>query len=103
MNNIKKISFIILLSFTYFIDSNAQSTPSGIVFQAVAKDVNNNPASNRNVYVKVSIIERISNGSIVYVESNKVFSTNEGVFSITIGQGNRVSGVASLSNLDWLN
>jgi hypothetical protein len=92
-----------LLFIFVFVQSKAQVAPSGIVFQAVARDINNNAAANRNVYAIVNILEGSSNGNNVYKESWQVLSTNEGVFTITIGQGTRLSGANSLVSLDWTN
>jgi hypothetical protein len=99
---IYKIILPLLLIFV-FVQSKAQVAPSGIVFQAVARDINNNAAANRNVYAIVNILEGSSNGNNVYKESWQVLSTNEGVFTITIGQGTRLSGANSLVSLDWTN
>jgi hypothetical protein len=55
------------------------------------------------VYAIVNILEGSSNGNNVYKESWQVLSTNEGVFTITIGQGTRLSGANSLVSLDWTN
>ena len=99
---LNSLFLVILLTFVY-VQSNAQAAPSGIVFQAVARDINNNAAANRNVFAIVNIIEGTANGTNVYKESFQVVSTNEGVFTITIGQGNRVSGASSLLSLNWLN
>ena len=92
-----------LLLICVFVQSKAQVAPSGIVFQAVARDINNNAAANRNVYAIVNILEGNANGNNVYKESWQVISTNEGVFTITIGQGTRLSGANSLVSLDWTN
>ena len=95
--------FLVFLLTLVYVQSNGQAAPSGIVFQAVARDINNNAAANRNVFAIVNIIEGTVNGTNVYKESFQVVSTNEGVFTITIGQGNRVSGASSLLSLNWLN
>jgi hypothetical protein len=93
---------IFLLSFFIFSNLKAQVSPDGIVFQAVAKDLNYIAATNRNVYAIVNILEGSTTGNNSYSEYFQVFSTNEGVFSITIGKGRRLSGAASIANLDWL-
>jgi len=80
MNNSLKYLLIIIVSIGISIQAKAQVAPSGIVFQAVARDANNNAASNRNVFALVNIIEGTPNGSIAYTESFQVVSTNEGVF-----------------------
>ena len=102
---IKEIKYlaIIILLFGSILKSKAQVAPSGILFQAVARDANNNAAANRNVYAFVNVLDGTPNGIIAYAESFQVVSTKEGIFSIIIGQGVRVSGASSLLSLNWLN
>ena len=73
----------------------------GILFQAVARDASGNAASNRDIYVKIFVLKATSTGELVYAETFQVRSTDEGVFSIVIGNGTRIAGVSSLSLIDW--
>ena len=81
--------------------ANAQVSPDGILFQAVARDANGNAAASRNIYAKVSIIKGSATGTNVYQESFKVVSTDDGIFTLVIGKGARISGVAGLSSISW--
>ncbi|MFM1963998.1 MAG: hypothetical protein RLZZ172_2843, partial [Bacteroidota bacterium] len=78
-----------------------QITPDGILFQAVARDVNGNAAAGRNVYAKVAILKGSATGSTTYEESFKVVSTDDGIFTLIIGKGTRLSGVAGLTSITW--
>ena len=60
-----------LLLICAFVQSKAQVAPSGIVFQAVARDINNNAAANRNVYAIVNILEGNSNGNRWFTIKNE--------------------------------
>ena len=80
---------------------SAQVTPDGILFQAVARDINGNAAAGRNVYAKVSILKETATGTSVYAESFKVVSTDDGIFTLVIGKGTRLSGVAGLTSIAW--
>ena len=102
MFNSLKFFLIFVITIGSYAKSNAQVAPSGILFQAVARDVNNSAAANRNVFVIVNVLEDAATGPSAYSESFQVVSTKEGVFSIIIGQGNRVSGTGSLLGLNWL-
>ena len=93
--------FLILLLGSKSLLAQSQVVPDGILFQAVARDANNNAAGNRNVYIQIYIKKGSISGSTDYSESFKVVSTAEGIFSIVIGQGTRVSGPSSLKLLDW--
>jgi hypothetical protein len=98
---IKVFIFLILLLASKSSVAQGQVVPDGILFQAVARDANNNAAGNRNVYIQIYIKKGTVTGATDYSESFKVVSTSEGIFSIIIGQGTRMSGPASLKLLDW--
>jgi hypothetical protein len=100
-----KLLKIIISLFLFVTISNISSAqvvvPEGILFQVVARDANNNAASNRNVFVQIAINRSTPNGTSDYAESFKVVSSQEGIFSIVIGQGVRTAGVSSIKNLEW--
>ena len=85
MKQLKKIFFSLLLIIISNITYSQIVVPEGILFQAVARDANNNAASNRNIYVQIAIKRSIPNGTTDYAESFKVVSSQEGIFSIVIG------------------
>jgi len=99
----KKILFIKLFLFGYFIilcmNANAQT---GIFFQAIARDNYTNPAKDRKIYVQTNIIQSSPTGTIVLIEEHKTNTDAHGVFSILVGNGERVGGtVTGLSTIDW--
>jgi hypothetical protein len=98
---IKVFVFLILLLASKSSVAQGQVVPDGILFQAVARDANNNAAGSRNIYIQIYIKKGTVTGATDYSESFKVVSTSEGIFSIIIGQGARMSGPASLKLLDW--
>ena len=100
MNKIIKILFFISVLFS-FQNLIAQTQPSGILFQAVARDASNNAAVNRTIYAIVEIREVTSTGSTVYSESHQVLSNDEGIFNLIIGNGTRLSGATKFDNLNW--
>ncbi len=101
MNLLKKILFSLLLIIITNTTFGQVDVPGGILFQAIARDANNNAASNRNVYVQIAIKRSTPNGTTDYAESFQVVSSQEGIFSIVIGQGSRTAGVSSLKFLEW--
>ena len=100
MHKIVKILFFISVLFS-FQNLIAQTQPSGILFQAVARDASNNAAANRTIYAIVEIREATSTGSTVYSESHQVLSNDEGIFNLIIGNGSRLSGATKFDNLNW--
>jgi hypothetical protein len=71
----------------------------------VAKDNQGNPARNRTIHYEVSIYQgRAINGVLVYQESHRVQSSNDGVYEVVVGRGIRNTNPAlkdTLSNIDW--
>jgi len=55
--------FLILLLSSKSILAQGQVVPDGILFQAVARDANNNAAGNRNVYIQIFIKKEPINGT----------------------------------------
>jgi len=80
----------------------AQTTGAGIFFQAVARDGFSNPAKDRKIIVETSLIQTTATGTVVLRESFQTNTDASGVFSISIGEGNRLSGTATnLQGVDW--
>jgi hypothetical protein len=90
-----------LLFFLLVLNADAQY---GIFFQAIARDNNTNPAKNRKIFIQSNIIASSPTGTIVLIEEHQTNTDDFGVFSIMVGNGIRVGGVASdLSTIDWSN
>jgi hypothetical protein len=101
---LKKISVFFILSFqflAYTLSAQTTKVPDGILFQAIAKDPSGNPAKGRTIYIKNAILQTSINGREVYLEAHKIVASQDGVFTIVIGKGNKLSGPTSISNLDW--
>jgi len=99
VNNIRALFVFLLL--TFVTSAFAQTMPDGILFQAVARDANGNAAAGRNVYAKIALLSGSTTGTSVYAESFKVVSTDDGIFTLVIGKGTRISGLSGLSTIDW--
>ena len=98
-NKLFKKSFFLILILFKLLNVDAQS---GIFFQAIARDNNTNPAKNRKIYVQSNIIASSPTGTIVLIEEHQTNTDDYGVFSIMVGNGIRVGGIASgLSSIDW--
>jgi len=92
--------FIISILFTN--NLFAQVNNNGIFFQAIARDNFTNPAKDRKLYVESSIIQSTESGNKVFTELHQTNTDAFGVFNITIGGGQWVSGVAkNLTTIDW--
>ena len=91
--------FLFFLIFFITLHANAQT---GIFFQAIARDINTNPAKDRKIYVQSNIIQSSPTGTIVLIEEYQTYTDAFGIFNILVGSGNRVGGtVTGLSTIDW--
>jgi hypothetical protein len=97
----KKIIFILFWSFLLTTKLIAQSIPDGIIFQAMAKDNNGNAANNRTIYAIVSILTTNNMDSKIYTEKFTLTSNVDGIFTLVIGKGNRLSGYNSFNSIVW--
>ena len=80
----------------------SQSTSPGIFFQAIARDNYTNPAKDRTIFVQSSIIKGAALGNKVFTEIHLSHTDETGIFSITIGNGKWIAGIApTLSKIDW--
>ena len=100
MNRIFKISFLLFAMFS-IANVYGQKQPDGVSFQAVARDANGNAAAFRTIYVKLGIIKSTATGENVYSETFQVTSNGDGIFTVIIGKGTRISGLPTLLDLDW--
>jgi hypothetical protein len=83
--------------------SYGQNGKNGINFQAVARDNFKNPMKNARITVLSSIIQGTVNGNAVLVEQHPVTTNADGVFSISVGQGNPMGTPVPLESIDWAN
>ena len=80
----------------------SQSTSPGIFFQAIARDNYTNPAKDRTIFVQSSILKGAALGNKVFTEIHLSHTDETGIFSITIGNGKWIAGIApTLSKIDW--
>jgi hypothetical protein len=90
------------LRLTYRIDSNnvSMNFPSGISYQAIARDSAGRVLTNTSCNLRFSIRENSFNGNLVYSEIANLTTNKLGLFTCVIGQGNAIYG--NYKNIDWL-
>ncbi|MEY3738730.1 MAG: hypothetical protein RL544_1508, partial [Bacteroidota bacterium] len=103
LSSTKIFLILVLQCMALFLHAQVSRVPDGILFQAIAKDPAGNPAKGRTIYIKNAIIQSNISGVQVYVESHKIVASEDGVFTIIIGKGNRIMGPSSINNIDWAN
>lgn len=73
--------------------------PKAINYQAVAYEADGNVVADKQISVKLAILQGGAEGTAVYEETHQVRTAGNGVFNLQIGTGTIVSGAFSL--IDW--
>ena len=104
MKKLVQLLALMLVGILSNVTTMAQTgAPAGITFQGIATDASGNIAMNATVFVKDAIIQTSATGTTVYSESfANLKTTEDGVFTITIGQGTKIS-TATFSAINWAN
>ena len=74
-------------------------TPQAFKYQAIARDETGNILSIWDIGLRVSLIQKGSNGEAVYVETHKVQTNIYGLINLVIGEGNVVTG--EFKSIKW--
>ncbi len=76
----------------------AQVTPN-FNYQGIAVDATGAAVQNGDVGLKFTISDALSNGNVLYSETQNATTTSIGYFSANVGEGNVESG--SITTIDW--
>jgi len=97
-NNINlRILFFMLLSIV-MINTNAQT---GLNFQGVARTTNNVILASQAITIKLSILQGSSTGIADYVETRKVTTNAQGLFTAVIGDTGAISTLGNFTTINW--
>jgi hypothetical protein len=92
----KKILFFLLaLASAQFLFAEA---PQGINYQAVAMNASG-VIANKNISLRLSIVDSIASGNVLYTETHNTTTDAIGSFSVVIGNGTITLG--NFSNINW--
>lgn len=95
-----KISKLVLIC--VFLGTNLQAQfPEGFSHQALIRDASKHLIINSPVGIRVSIIQGMPEGSIVYSETHTPVSNSNGLISFVIGQGTIINGI--FGEINWIN
>lgn len=95
--NRKQLWLLVFLLFTG-VALYAQ-VPKAINYQAVAYGANGNVVADKQISVKLAILQGGAEGTAVYEETHQIRTAENGVFNLQIGTGTIVSG--AFSSIDW--
>lgn len=93
----KHIRLLIVLLFGAYI-AHAQA-PQLMNYQAVARNGSGQVLANQSVGLRFSILDGGPNGNAVYVETHATSTNQFGLFTVSVGGGNPVTG--TLGGVNW--
>ena len=96
-NIIKRSLFLILLSII-IINAHAQT---GLNFQGVARATNNVILASQAITIKLSILQGSTTGTADYVETRKVMTNAQGLFTAVIGDTGAISTLGNFTTINW--
>ena len=74
-------------------------TPQSFKYQAVVRNSDGTPHTNKEVSMRISILSGSASGTAVYVEAHKPASTDLGLVNLEIGKGTSTTG--TFTAIDW--
>jgi hypothetical protein len=96
--NLLQRSLLFLLLSLVIINTNAQT---GLSFQGVARTTNNVILASQSVTVKFSILQGTTTGAVEYMETRKVNTNAQGLFTAVIGDTGTISKTGNFSTINW--
>ncbi len=97
----KRLLSLVLLCATMFVMGTVMAqAPQRVSYQAVVRHANNHIAANETMDVRISILQGSADGHVIYVESRRVSTNANGLFTLVVGNGDPLSGM-NFSNINW--
>ena len=96
----KKLLLIALLSLSLAVAVKAQA-PQQFNYQGAARNANGTPIANKNISLRISILDASATGTIQYSEVRNVITNTLGLYAVAIGAtgANSVSG--TIAGVTW--
>ncbi|HAF31272.1 MAG TPA: hypothetical protein DCG75_19720 [Bacteroidales bacterium] len=95
----RKMRFILWITFSLFVNSIFSQTTGNFNYQAVVRDSEGNLITNKSMTVQLSIIESTADGNEIYIETHSVTSTNTGLINLLVGNG--ISSLGDFASINW--
>ena len=96
----KKLILILLFTITSIICSLAQSSPRGMKYQAVARDMKGEILANSKIELRISLHSTSSlSNDTHYSETHSITTSDLGLFSIAVGDGIKEKG--NFESIPW--
>ncbi len=97
-NNLLKSALFFLLLSTIIINAHAQT---GLNFQGVARTSNNVILASQAITIKLSILQGSATGTADYIETRKVTTNAQGLFTAVIGDTGAISTLGNFTTINW--
>jgi len=94
-----KASVVIGLILLWLCISAQAQAPQGINYQGVARDLEGQPLSQKEISVRISILNGSADGEVEYDEIHEIRTNSFGLFSLVIGKG--LPGTGSFNFIGW--
>ena len=92
--------FILIIAALFSAIICSAQVPQGFSFQSLVLDDNSAPIRDQVIGVQIQILDESASGTILYSESHRPMTNSNGLYTIEIGNGDRISG--GFENIDWL-
>ncbi len=93
----KKLLFLFFFFMTTLL-ATAQA-PQGFKYQAVARNNINQPYASTSMRVRISILQGMGSGGVVYMETHNITTSDLGILNLNIGRGTPELG--TFSEINW--
>jgi hypothetical protein len=102
MQKLNKLNKIIFTFIFFIVLINAQAQ-TGLNFQGVARTSNNIILASQPISLRLSILQGSSTGVTEYVETRRVITNAQGLFTAVIGDTGAISTVGNFTIINWKN
>ncbi|MBT2564595.1 hypothetical protein J7E50_01150 [Pedobacter sp. ISL-68] len=96
----KKLLLIALLSIGFTLAIKAQS-PQQFNYQGAARNANGTPLTNKNIALRISILDGSSTGTVQYSEVRNVTTNALGLYALAIGATGASSVSGTIAGVTW--
>ncbi len=102
MQNLNKLIKILCTFLLCIVIIKAQAQ-TGLNFQGVARTTNNIIVASQPISLRLSILQGNSSGVAEYVETRRVTTNAQGLFTAVIGDTGSISTLGNFSTINWKN
>ncbi|MBO9674217.1 MAG: collagen-like protein [Sphingobacteriaceae bacterium] len=96
----KKILLLFFILIFFGLKSHGQA-PLQFNYQGAARNASGTPLANKNISIRISILDGSASGSIQYSESRTVTTNSLGLYSVTIGSSGAITTTGSIDLVSW--